>query len=177
MKLRNEYLEQVNDICIVLCIYGWKGLCAYHNNRPSSYQRWQYVCVLEWICVLEQNRWHAAYYRPHSSDSNITDLLNKDVTISETTLFLPFSNFIWTPPTQQIEPISSMQSHPSLLKLSQIYLGVLFMLGLPETRAEGVKVEGLKIQLEFFKIKMASLKRKRSFPKIVLWDFRWGNLT
>lgn len=161
-----------------ICIYGWKDCVLtitidhLHTNNESMF------CVLEWICVLEQNRWHAAYYRPHSSDSNITDLLNKDVTISETTLFLPFSNFIWTPPTQQMEPIStsSMQSHPSLLKLSQIYLGVLscYASGDKGWRCQGW---GLKIQLEFFKNKMASLKRKRSFPKTVLWDFRWGNLT
>lgn len=145
MKLRNEYLEQVNDYMYSICMHiGMERPCAYHNNRPSSYQQWKYVCVLEWICVLEQNRWHAAYYRPHSSDSNITDLLNKDATISETTLFLPFSNFIWTPPTQQMEPISIMQSHPSLLKLSQIHLGVLscWASGDKLWWAEGVKVEG-----------------------------------
>ena len=137
--------NQVNDYMYSICMHiGMERPCAYHNNRPSSYQQWKYVCVLEWICVLEQNRWHAAYYRPHSSDSNITDLLNKDATISETTLFLPFSNFIWTPPTQQMEPISIMQSHPSLLKLSQIHLGVLscWASGDKLWWAEGVKVEG-----------------------------------
>lgn len=118
-------------------IYIWmERPCAYHNNifkRPSSYQRWKNLCVLERICVREQNRWHdvACHGMQHT-----------------TVHILPIQTqliyFIRTPTTQQMEPISILQSHPSLLKLSQIYLGVLSFWASGDKLwwAEGVKVKG-----------------------------------